>query len=128
MGHPRTKSVSVQLLAELQERVCAHCIDHAPDGRCRSHDPKGCAILRFLPELVRLTRDIRSPRVDDYLPALRKMVCSHCDNSDDSGACCSVREALECGLFRYLPLVLETVEEWDRRQEGPVGGPGKEAA
>ena len=98
----------------IRARVCAKCIDFGEDGLCHSADPKGCAVFRFLPELVAIAERLDAPTIQPYVEAVRREICDKCSNRNLEGRCV-VREALDCALDRYLPLVLDAIE--DEREE-----------
>jgi hypothetical protein len=47
--------------------------------------------------------------MDEYEEAVRAEICHGCPEQDDAGSC-ALRDAAECALFVYLPLVLDAVE------------------
>lgn len=111
------KETSKQCLSDLYlyeeavvRHVCAHCIDFGEDGICHNPDPKGCAIFRYLPELIAIADRVRERRIQPYIDAVRKEICMKC-RSGSPGDPCPLRDTLDCGLDRYLPLVLEAIEE-----------------
>jgi len=99
----------------IMRRVCSHCMDFGEDGICHSQDPEGCAIFRFLPELVSIANRIHEPKIGPYIDAVRSEICQKCPGQGTEGSKCPIRDSLECSLDRYLPLVLEAVEEVDRQ-------------
>ena len=99
----------------VRRRVCEHCEDMGADGVCQTKDPEGCGVFRNLPELVRIARELHEPSVEPYVRAVREHVCFYCKNSSASGEQCEVRGKLDCGLDRYLPLVIDAIEEVDRK-------------
>ena len=90
--------------------VCLKCIDFGEDSVCHSPDPEGCAIFRYLPELVAIAERLREFRIQPYVEAVRQNICMKC-RSGEPGRNCPLRDSLDCGLDRYLPLVLEAIEE-----------------
>ena len=94
----------------IRRRVCVHCIDCGADGVCRSLDPEGCAIFRFVPELVSIAKWIHAQKIDPYIRAVRENICAKCKRERPDGKC-ETRDALDCGLDRYLALVVDAVEE-----------------
>lgn len=102
----------------VMRRVCSHCIDFGEDGVCHSADPKGCAIFRFLPELVAIADEIHDSKIQPYLDRVRADICMKC-RSGSPGDTCPMRDTLDCGLDRYLPLVLDAIEEV-RKEKTPV--------
>ena len=93
----------------IMRHVCAHCIDFGADGICHSQDPEGCAVFRFLSEFVAIAERIQDNNLKPYLDAVRNDICMQCRKKGEG--VCRLRDTLECGLDRYLPLVLEAVEE-----------------
>ena len=93
----------------VRRHVCSHCIDYGEDGQCHSLDVSGCAIYRFLPELIGIAQKIRRSNMKSYQRAVRKCICRRCDHS--KGKECSLRKELDCALDRYLPLVLDALDE-----------------
>ena len=100
----------------IMRHVCSKCIDFGEDSVCHSADPEGCAIFRYLPELVAIAERLREFRIQPYVDAVRRDVCMKC-RSGEPGAKCPLRDSLDCGLDRYLPLVLDAIEEVKAEEE-----------
>lgn len=96
--------------------VCSKCIDFGEDGICHTQDPEGCAIFRYLPEFVAIAERIHDLKIQPYIEAVRNEICIKC-RSKQPGAPCPLRDSLNCGLDRYLPLVLEAIEEVEAEKE-----------
>ena len=96
--------------------VCSKCIDFGEDDICHSPDPAGCAIFRYLPELVAIVERLRTLRIQPYVDAVREDICMKCRRGSLSKDC-PLCTSLDCALDRYLPLVLETIEEVKKEQE-----------
>ena len=94
----------------IRRQVCSHCIDLGAEGTCHTQDPEGCAIFRHLPGLVKIAQRIHDYRISPYLDAVREEICMKCRNGRAGGEC-PLRDTLDCGLDRYLPLVLLAIEE-----------------
>jgi hypothetical protein len=99
----------------IRRRVCAICLDGADDGRCGLPDPRACAIDEHLPRLVDAILDVGKQRGDAYAAAVEARVCSHCSHRDALGLC-HLRRDGRCTVSVYLPLVVEAIEEVERRQ------------
>lgn len=97
----------------LRRYVCSRCIDFGEDGLCHGPDPAGCAIFRFLPELVEIAKRLQDPKIEPYVEELRRHICVNCRQSAEGR--CPLRDALDCGLERYLPLVLDAIEEAEEK-------------
>ena len=104
----------------VRRHVCSKCIDFGEDGVCQSPDPEGCAIFRYLPELVAIAERVKALKIEPYQEAVRKEICMRCRNSAGQERC-SLRDTLDCGLDRYLPLVIEAIEEVKERKGGGGG-------
>jgi hypothetical protein len=48
--------------------------------------------------------------MEPYIEALRENVCAYCVHQSPDGRC-SFRINLDCGLDRYFPLIVETIEQ-----------------
>ena len=90
--------------------VCLHCIDFGADGICHTKDPEGCAVFRYLPEFVAIAERLHEYKIQPYLDAVRKNICTKCRAKTPDGPC-PYRDSLDCGLDRYLPLILEAIDE-----------------
>ena len=99
----------------VRRHVCEHCEDMGADDLCQTKDPEGCGVFRNLPELVRIARGLHELRIEPYAKAVREHICVYCKNSSDTGKECEIRSKLDCGLDRYLPLVIDAIEEVDRK-------------
>ncbi len=99
----------------VKQYVCEHCEDIGEDGECNTKDPEGCGVFRNLPELVRIAHSLNERSLEPYIRAVREHVCSQCKNSTQEGGNCELRNNLDCGLDRYLPLVIAAIEEVDRK-------------
>jgi hypothetical protein len=95
-------------------RVCAICLDGADDGACSLSGPLPCAIDEHLPRLVQAILDVRTGQDDAYAAAVEAKVCSHCSHRDSLGLC-RLRRDGRCTVSVYLPLVVEAIDEVERR-------------
>ena len=58
--------------------------------------------------------DVRSRQDDAYAAAVEAKVCSHCSHRDGLGLC-RLRRDGRCTVSVYLPLVVEAIDEVERR-------------
>lgn len=100
----------------IRRRVCAICLDGKDDGGCGLAGPPACAIDEHLPRLVDAILDVRDRRDDAYASAVEARVCGHCSQRDSLGFC-RLRRDGRCTVSVYLPLIVEAVEEVERRHE-----------
>ncbi|HXK12669.1 MAG TPA: hypothetical protein VMT70_23745 [Vicinamibacteria bacterium] len=102
----------------IKRRVCAICLDGADDGSCTL--ASACAIDEHLARLVDAVLDVRRRHDDAYAAAVEARVCAHCSHRDGLGFC-RLRRDGRCAVSVYLPLVVEAIEEAERRQAiGPA--------
>jgi len=94
----------------LQARVCVKCIDGDGKGNCRLPHGETCPIAANLDKIVDAVNEVYSPSIEPYEMLLRKRVCAECEQQDDSGLC-RRREAIECALDRYFPMIVEIIEQ-----------------
>jgi hypothetical protein len=88
--------------------VCRVCLDQADDGSCGLRG-RVCAVVQHLPRLAEVLSAVHSTRVDDYVTAVETEVCTRC--RQDAIGCCRLRNAGECALAAYLPLVVDAFDE-----------------
>jgi hypothetical protein len=93
-----------------QQRVCAKCVDGDRHRNCLLSAKETCGLKTYFPQIVKAVLSVQSEKLDPYVIALRRNVCSECRNQSFDGTC-SVRRSLDCGLDRYFPLVVEAIEE-----------------
>lgn len=101
----------------IQQRACAVCIDAADDGTCGLPRGRACAIETHLPTIVAAILSVHSDRMDDYVAAIEAAVCAQCPHQDSAGRC-HLRASGECGLYTYLPLVVDAIEEMKADRAG----------
>lgn len=93
----------------IQQKVCKACCDGDGAGGCMLSGAKGCALRTPFPEIVKAVRSVKSDDVQPYTDAIRLEVCASCKHQSADGNC-MIRTELDCGLDRYLPLVIEAIE------------------
>jgi hypothetical protein len=93
----------------IQRRVCAVCLDAAADGSCGLGHGRVCALQENLGAIVDVVLSVQSDRMDEYFAAIEARICSGCRHN--AGGRCGLRDAGECGLYTYLPLVVDAIEE-----------------
>jgi hypothetical protein len=94
----------------IQRRACAVCLDAANDGSCGLPAGRTCALPANLPAIVTAVLGVTSDRMDDYVTAIERAVCAQCAEQDADGRC-GRRDRVECGLYTYLPIVVDAIEE-----------------
>lgn len=100
----------------LQQKICHRCLDGDSLGHCRLSASEECAVKAFLPQIIATVNGVKSDSIDDYIAALRRDVCSTCDDAGP-GLRCQKRADLECALDRYFPLIVEVIESVRETQE-----------
>ena len=94
----------------IQRRACSVCLDAADDGTCGLPRGRTCALPRQLPAVVTAILGVHSDRMDDYVAAIEAAVCAACPEPDAQGRC-ALRDKGTCGLYTYLPLIVDAIEE-----------------
>ena len=94
----------------IQQRACAVCLDAADDGTCGLPRGRTCSLPAQLPTIVEAILRVKSERMDDYVTAIEAAVCARCPEQDEHGRC-ELRGRGECGLYTYLPLVVDAIED-----------------
>jgi hypothetical protein len=95
----------------VQANVCAHCIDSDGTGACRLAGDIECGLKRYFPDVVDIVLSVQSDSLGPYVTALREKVCAICEHQSKKGACL-VRTEIDCGLDRYYPKVIESIESY----------------
>lgn len=99
----------------IRARVCHVCLDQRDDGCC-GLTQRTCAIEAHLPRLAAVLAGIDSRQMDAYDAAVRAEICPSCRQQDAEGRC-ATREAGDCALLTYLPLVLDAIESVNGDQQ-----------
>lgn len=94
----------------VQRRVCLKCVDSDGHGNCRLTAAEECGLQVHFPRIVETVLSVKSDNLDSYIETLRSNVCTYCKNQSPDGKC-MFRSKLDCGLDRYFPMVVETIEE-----------------
>lgn len=95
---------------KVREKIQAVCIDNFSAGQCSCPEVHFCTINRYLPQIIELTKEVHGKVILPYFQALEKKICPLCEWQDEKGNC-PFRESAECCLYRYLPLVVDAIEE-----------------
>ncbi|MBI4584007.1 MAG: hypothetical protein HY717_08290 [Planctomycetes bacterium] len=102
-------------LEALKDRVCSLCKKTGYSRSCGIGEYGICPFDLHLPRLLEAVLTTpRSRNIADYVPRIRELVCSQCENQDEKGVCKS-RNLASCGLDSLLVLAVQTIEEvYDR--------------
>ena len=120
MADARSEQMFRAYREAIRRRVCAVCLDSGDDGACALAGPPACAIEEHLGRLVDAILDVRSRHDDAYAAAVEAWVCTYCTHRDAIGLC-RLRRDGRCTVSVYLPLVVEAIDEVERRHEiGPA--------
>ncbi len=106
----------------LQNRVCRKCIDGDTRGGCRLPVDELCRLKEDFAEIVETVASVHSDALQDYVHALRSNICRTCEDQYADGTCWK-RDALECALDRYFPIVVEIIESANAPDVGARNGP-----
>ncbi len=98
----------------IQATVCAKCLDGDGRGNCRIAGDSFCALQTHFPKILEVVNSVYSHSIVPYEEQLRNVVCAACKNQSKLGNC-STREQVECALDRYFPMIVEVIEETQRR-------------
>jgi hypothetical protein len=101
----------------VQRKVCQKCIDGDGHGNCRLGTVDECALKVYLPQIVEVVLAARSPDIEPYVQELRQKVCGECRHQGSDGNCL-LRNAVDCALDRYFPLVVDAIEELHSKRGG----------
>ncbi len=119
-----------QSLTELESivrnKVCKLCTERTVDGECGLEEPSGCALFRLFPQVALAIQSVESDDVGPYIDAIRRNVCSVCNEQAPDGSC-ETRQIVQCALDAYLLLVVDAIEEatgktFEKKGIGLAGG------
>ncbi len=108
-----------QVWEGLRGRVCVKCVDGDGRGQCRIARGTACTIKEHFDKVLVAVNSVFSPSIEPYEEQLRRSVCSTCSHQDSAGVC-SLRDAVECALDRYFPLIVEVIEDTQLRTQSGV--------
>ncbi len=94
----------------LRRKICDVCIDRNVDGTCSLDELGECTLFAKFPQIAASICRIQSDRMEDYVTAIREDICAKCVEQDEDGKCNKRDEGI-CVLDRYLPLIVDAIEE-----------------
>jgi len=103
----------------VQANVCANCIDRNGAGKCGLTGDLECGLKRFFPAVVDSVLSVQSKNLSPYAAAIREKVCASCNYQSKDGEC-RVRASVDCGLDRYLPVIVESIENFRSERNGTL--------
>jgi hypothetical protein len=122
-----------ELEAIVRNRICSVCTERNSAGQCGLEEPSSCALFRLFPQVAQAIQSVNSNDIQPYIDAIRRNVCSVCQDQEPDGTC-EVRRQVQCSLDAYLLLVVDAIEEatgktFDKKgipplAAGPAVGPG----
>src|SRR3954452_18881238 len=98
------------LEAIVRNRICSVCTERTADGECGLETPSNCALFRLFPQVALAIQSVHSDDIQPYIEAIRRNVCSVCEEQAADG-CCESRRQVQCALDAYLLLVVDAIEE-----------------
>jgi hypothetical protein len=101
---------TAELEAIVRNRVCKLCTERSLDGECGLETPSSCALFRLFPQVALAIQSVRSDDIRPYIEAIRRNVCSVCEEQAGDGTC-ETRRQVQCALDAYLLLVVDAIEE-----------------
>ena len=99
-----------ELEAIVRRRICGVCTERTTEGLCGLENPSNCALFRLFPQVAQAIQSVRSDDIREYVAAIRRNVCSVCEEQSRDGSC-EVRQQVQCALDAYLLMVVEAIEE-----------------
>ena len=99
-----------ELEAIVRNRICGVCTERTNEGRCGLENPSSCALFRLFPQVAQAIQSVSSSDIQQYIDAIRRNVCSVCEEQAQDGSC-EARRQVQCSLDAYLLLVVDAIEE-----------------
>jgi hypothetical protein len=94
----------------IRNRICSVCTERTGEGECGLEQPSSCALFQLFPRVAQAIQSVNSDDIQLYIDAIRRDVCSVCQEQALDGAC-ETRRQVNCALDAYLVLVVEAIEE-----------------
>ena len=60
----------------LRRRICSVCVDRSLEGNCHLEEENGCTLFSSFPKIVQAVSSVQSDLIEDYVAAIRRMVCA----------------------------------------------------
>ena len=92
--------------------ICPLCTERRSDGSCGLERVDECPIATHLDALVFAAVTVESPRLDDYVGAVRENICTTCRHRALSADRCEIRAEGHCALDTFLSPALEVVDDF----------------
>lgn len=105
----------------VQADICANCIDRNGEGKCGLTGDVECGLKLHFSSVVDSVLSVQSEELGPYVAALRQKVCASCESQSNDGVC-HLRTNIDCGLDRYLPMIIESIEKFRPERKGDVTG------
>jgi hypothetical protein len=99
-----------ELEAIVRNRICGVCTERTIEGQCGLEDSSSCALFRLFPQVAQAIQSVQSNDIHLYIEAIRRNVCSVCQEQAQDGTC-ETRRQVQCALDAYLLLVVDAIEE-----------------
>lgn len=99
-----------ELEAIVRNRICGVCTERTDEGQCGLENPSSCALFRLFPQVAQAIQSVNSNDIQQYIDAIRRNVCSVCEEQAQDGSC-EARRQVQCSLDAYLLLVVDAIEE-----------------
>jgi hypothetical protein len=99
-----------ELEAIVRNRICGVCTERTIEGQCGLEDSSSCALFRLFPQVAQAIQSVQSNDIHPYIEAIRRNVCSVCQEQAQDGTC-ETRRQVQCALDAYLLLVVDAIEE-----------------
>lgn len=118
------KKAAFELKNRLNAVICPLCIEHRSDGSCGLERVEECPIATHLDALVYTAVTVHSPRMNEYVDAIRSDICPTCRHRALPVDRCDVRSEGHCALDTFLLPALEIVDDFvaeveERAKVGP---------
>src|SRR5260370_17301230 len=96
-----------ELEAIVRNRICGVCTERTNEGQCGLENPSSCALFRLFPQVAQAIQSVSSSDIQQYIDAIRRNVCSVCEEQAQYGSC-EAHRPVQCSLSPSLLLVLDT--------------------
>ena len=92
----------------LRDQICPNCARFTRQRTCSLPPNRHCAVFTNLAEIAAIVERTHSESISPYVDEVRDRICRTC--LEDDHGCCPMRNAVDCALDCYLPMVVEEIE------------------
>jgi hypothetical protein len=92
----------------LKDRICPNCVRFTRERTCSLSKGQRCPVFAHLAEIAAIVERTQCKSISPYMDKVRCGICARC--LEDAQGNCVMRDALDCALDTYLPMIVDEIE------------------